>query len=158
MAANRILIICCIVGIVLGYAVGTFVDSVNLNTALTIGLIGGLGVGYLLDKSGAQTGSGTAKTAAPSSNDSVERAKAALAAARGDAAEKVEEAASEVKGAAAEAKASVGSNVDEILARARGAVSESTENAAGKVEEAAKDAASDVEDILAKAREAIKKD
>ena len=66
MAANRILIICCIVGIVLGYAVGTFVDSVNLNTALTIGLIGGLAVGYLLDKSGAQTGSGTAKTAAPS--------------------------------------------------------------------------------------------
>ena len=118
MAANRILIICCIVGIVLGYAVGTFVDSVNLNTALTIGLIGGLGVGYLLDKSGAQTGSGTAKTAAPSSNDSVERAKAALAAARGDAAEKAENAAEEAENVVKDAAA----DVEDILAKAREAI------------------------------------
>ena len=52
MATNRILIICCIVGILLGYAVGYLVDSINLNTALTVGLIGGLAVGYLLDKRG----------------------------------------------------------------------------------------------------------
>ncbi len=78
MAANRILIICCIVGIVLGYAVGTFVDSVNLNTALTIGLIGGLAVGYLLDKSGAQTGSGTAKTAAADVEDILAKAREAI--------------------------------------------------------------------------------
>lgn len=118
MAANRILIICCIVGIVLGYAVGTFVDSVNLNTALTIGLIGGLAVEYLLDKNGAQTGSGTAKTAAPSSNDSVERAKAALAAARGDAAEKAENAAEEAENVVKDAAA----DVEDILAKAREAI------------------------------------
>ena len=60
MATNRILIICCIVGILLGYAVGYLVDSINLNTALTVGLIGGLAVGYLLDK----RAEGTASTPA----------------------------------------------------------------------------------------------
>ena len=45
MKNNRVLITCCIIGIILGYAVGYFTDIVPDNTALTIGLIGGLGVG-----------------------------------------------------------------------------------------------------------------
>lgn len=43
------LIICCIVGIVLGYAASFVVTSIDKNRLLTIGLIGGLVVGYLLE-------------------------------------------------------------------------------------------------------------
>ena len=43
------LIIFAIIGIVVGYAVGTMNGGVDQNSYLTYGLIGGLVVGYLLD-------------------------------------------------------------------------------------------------------------
>lgn len=42
------LILCCIIGILVGYA-ASFVVDIDQNRLLTIGLIGGLVVGYILD-------------------------------------------------------------------------------------------------------------
>lgn len=122
MKNNRVLIICCIIGIILGYAVGYFTDIVPDNTALTIGLIGGLGVGYLLDKGvgGADTDRAKKTSETGSTNDAVARAKAAVAAARGEAVESAEK----IEDAVAEKSASASAAVDEILAKARNAVNE----------------------------------
>lgn len=122
MKNNRVLIICCIIGIILGYAVGYFTDIVPDNTALTIGLIGGLVVGYLLDKGlgGADADSAKKTSETGSTNDAVARAKAAVAAARGEAIETAEK----IEDAVEEKSASASAAVDEILAKARNAVNE----------------------------------
>lgn len=122
MKNNRILILCCIVGIIAGYAVGYFTDIVPDNTALTIGLIGGLGVGYLLDKGvgGADTDRAKKTSETGSTNDAVARAKAAVAAARGEAVESADK----IEDAVEEKSASASAAVDEILAKARNAVNE----------------------------------
>lgn len=122
MKNNRVLIICCIIGIILGYAVGYFTDIVPDNTALTIGLIGGLGVGYLLDKGvgGADTDRAKKTSETGSTNDAVARAKAAVAAARGEAVESADK----IEDTVEEKSASASAAVDEILAKARNAVNE----------------------------------
>lgn len=122
MKNNRVLIICCIIGIILGYAVGYFTDIVPDNTALTIGLIGGLVVGYLLDKglSGADADRAKKTSETGSTNDAVARAKAAVAAARGEAIETAEK----IEDAVEEKSASASAAVDEILTKARNAVNE----------------------------------
>lgn len=122
MKNNRVLIICCIIGIILGYAVGYFTDIVPDNTALTIGLIGGLVVGYLLDKGvgGADTDRAKKTSETGSANDAVARAKAAVAAARGEAIETAEK----IEDTVEEKSASASAAVDEILAKARNAVNE----------------------------------
>lgn len=122
MKNNRVLIICCIIGIILGYAVGYFTDIVPDNTALTIGLIGGLVVGYLLDKGvgGTDTDRANKTSETGSTNDAVARAKAAVAAARGEAVESAEK----IEDTVEEKSASAPAAVDEILAKARNAVNE----------------------------------
>lgn len=45
---SRKLVVCCILGIVLGY-IAPFVLNVNRSTSLSIGMVAGLGIGYLLD-------------------------------------------------------------------------------------------------------------
>lgn len=45
---NRKLVICCIAGIVLGF-LAPFVLPVLRSTSLSIGMVAGLGIGYLLD-------------------------------------------------------------------------------------------------------------
>lgn len=52
------LILCCIIGIVAGFAASYFIDSVDQNRLLTIGLIGGLVVGYLLENSKKKSSTG----------------------------------------------------------------------------------------------------
>ena len=45
---NRKLVFCCIAGIVLGY-LAPLVFAVSRSTTLSIGMVAGLGIGYLLD-------------------------------------------------------------------------------------------------------------
>ena len=50
---NQKLVWCCIAGIVLGYLAPSFI-AVNRGTSLSIGMIAGLGIGYLLEILGDQ--------------------------------------------------------------------------------------------------------
>ena len=80
MGINK-LAVCCVIGILLGFLVPV-IFPIDRYTMLMIGLIGGLGVGYLLDKRDEQKGKeNSAKIAnkkAREANRLMERARAGL--------------------------------------------------------------------------------
>ena len=78
---SKKLVWCCILGIVLGY-LAPFALPVLRSTSLSIGMVAGLGVGYLLDildeKKGADEGSAELSKKARDANRLMEKARAEL--------------------------------------------------------------------------------
>ena len=138
MMGSKKLVWCCILGIVLGY-LAPFALPVLRSTSLSIGMVAGLGIGYLLDildeKKGADEGSAEISKKARDANRLMEKARAELQGRNLPESDEEEEEPTEEPGADAEAGNGVPelsqaeqaerlSEAEEMLRQARERISE----------------------------------